>query len=1301
MTGPGSFASKCAQEDHNNCFNNVVEWNDEEGMFKCKAQASFLSRNRVCYIGGLKEYCDRQEGFTFLDSTPSRSTPESLPYRISCNSFGKFKATRVPTCLKVGWSAEERDSRFALHSTAKDGVGTVVDVLFGSVARVRPLVQNSYNAAAQNGSHLSKAEVPIKFAEFDENEPVYHGKMGAKRVSDLSSHYYTRRLQEQQPQRAYTQETLEIVLGLSLVTLPVQQQPGPLPENIGGGNPDGMGMGRRARQDNAGSDGDGKMSSECKAHFRELLADPEPGSKRQTTSFELPFQVYRPLISSAHSIQIVRGVDFDIPLASILELVKGGSNSTEYVRDAVADDESGAWLMLASDTGKVSGVTPLNWTQTVHLSIKMVDNSTSSFSALPPINLDVQEPLAPRFKYETQGLKVTQNCRIVYPRRICNGNNGAVPSADLSTSADLDAEPGATAAATAQQQLQSLSYYNYRRGDYDNAADADRGGRVRGDRGGRAATAAPANGATIKYLKGKERFPLGATGRTVVVDSSTGEVKVPPASSVPLGEYTVEVLMEEKTPVYTEIVPVGNLSFTVANMSYEASTGMVDDGSDGMSAGGIVGLALCFLVVVALNVMWWRRQKNSGPPSFKFPAADMWEFDRAHLTLGDEVGKGAFGVVYAGTALNIRGLPGPTRVAIKHCANEASDADKIDFVREAEQMKLFKNKNVIRLLGVCMQDEPLSIIAEFMALGDMKEYLRANHHTPINALLQLAFDVSAGLAYLARIHVVHRDLAARNCLLDASLTAKIADFGMTRELVFKDYYTVDKHNMLPVRWMPVEALETGRFTPASDVWSLGVVFWEIMCHCEMPYPAMGNSDVYEYVLAGHRLKQPPGCPDFMYEMMCHCWLVDAALRPTADSVLYQLAEKMGVEVPVDETISMRTASLTSGTLENTFMHHFPSLIASSLVNPISANGGNDVAAAAAAAAEMRRGSLISGQSSGSELESAATPLLQPDADAAPAAGDGYAQVSFGVAGARIGVGEAGFGAAGDGGANSTIAVGNNLISNAATDGDTKTAHSLAVETDSVGRGTPSSSAGHGGGSVGESADSANKKVRPSAEFAQDSNFLSYSIVNTTFRTESSSGSDGDGDVDRKPVSVAPQIEDATSAKASSTAVVDVQQNLYFALPGLGGGSNGGGNGGDGNGGGDGGGNIASTRTTDAKLTLQSKANSLPGNFVPAGSSEAASALHKQDGRQVFALVPGGTYAPVTRTVPDGMATMRIAADQDSGSQVYVPLRIRSPQSSQALYAILPAADGEKPLAVLLEHPLPQVRLSVAGQTKSV
>jgi serine/threonine protein kinase len=389
------------------------------------------------------------------------------------------------------------------------------------------------------------------------------------------------------------------------------------------------------------------------------------------------------------------------------------------------------------------------------------------------------------------------------------------------------------------------------------------------------------------------------------INSLTGQVQFSDAFSPSVGDYSVIVLAKVKSSYSTEKVKVGMLSFTVTNTTtYRRENG--EKGSKTPTEATrmpivlIIGIVITFLtlVVLVLALFMWRRRMPAAA-SFTFPEKDMWEFDREMLATGAEIGQGAFGVVYTGKAINIRDKPGETVVAIKHCAPDGTAVDKIDFVHEAEQMKLFKHKNVLSLLGVCMQDEPLCIIVEMMELGDMKEYLRAKHETPMPELLNLAFDVSAGLAYLARIHVVyvpaycyvtsllllllslaclgsmpctccvsfalfslslslslslsfalsyrshrsfpvvphcrHRDLAARNCLLAADRTAKIADFGMTRELVFRDYYRVNKHNLLPVRWMSIEALTTGRFTPASDVWSLGVVFWEISCHCEMPY----------------------------------------------------------------------------------------------------------------------------------------------------------------------------------------------------------------------------------------------------------------------------------------------------------------------------------------------------------------------------------------------------------------------------------------------------------------------------------
>jgi serine/threonine protein kinase len=337
---------------------------------------------------------------------------------------------------------------------------------------------------------------------------------------------------------------------------------------------------------------------------------------------------------------------------------------------------------------------------------------------------------------------------------------------------------------------------------------------------------------------------------------------------------------------------VGMLKFEVVDM---------ESGSDASSADGVpvaVGLgagfgvlALCVVAALTfLKFVWQPEDKLLSTPPFTFPdKADPWEFPRERLALGSKLGQGAFGVVYSGTALNIRNQPGMTMVAVKQCAPKGDDADKHDFVTEAGLMKRFKHPNIVRLLGISMQEEPLSIIVELMALGDMKEYLRANHSTAMDILLKLSVDVASGLAYLARMDVVHRDLAARNMLLDDSMTAKIADFGMMRNLVLNDYYRVDKHNLLPVRWMPIEALQLGKFTSASDVWSLGVVFWEVTCHCEMPYPAMGNSEVYDFVKAGRRLSQPPGCPDFLFRIMERCWHKNPASRPTAIRVLTDLS----------------------------------------------------------------------------------------------------------------------------------------------------------------------------------------------------------------------------------------------------------------------------------------------------------------------------------------------------------------------------------------------------------------------------
>ncbi len=124
------------------------------------------------------------------------------------------------------------------------------------------------------------------------------------------------------------------------------------------------------------------------------------------------------------------------------------------------------------------------------------------------------------------------------------------------------------------------------------------------------------------------------------------------------------------------------------------------------------------------------------------------------------------------------------------------------------------------------------------------------------------------------------DLAARNCLVDAELVVKVADFGRSRNINYSQYYKQDDKGVMPIRWMSPEALMDGRFSHKSDVWSFGVVFWEIVTFGQLPYPGMSNQEVFERVCNSHRMEQPVECADVLYGQMLRCWAFKPQLRPT-------------------------------------------------------------------------------------------------------------------------------------------------------------------------------------------------------------------------------------------------------------------------------------------------------------------------------------------------------------------------------------------------------------------------------------
>lgn len=229
---------------------------------------------------------------------------------------------------------------------------------------------------------------------------------------------------------------------------------------------------------------------------------------------------------------------------------------------------------------------------------------------------------------------------------------------------------------------------------------------------------------------------------------------------------------------------------------------------------------------------------------------------------------------------------GHETVAVKTLISDSPE-DKVRFLREAAIMGQFKHVNVVALKGVVLQGEPLMIVLEFMAKGDLRAHLQAvkeSHRCNVQGynktLLNMCRDIVSGMAYLSKKCFIHRDLAIRNILLDSKFTCKIGDFGLARDLTNSDYY-MTHGGRLPVRWTAPEAIVYRKYSNASDVWSFGIVMYEIWSVGERPYGSTWtNNFVLECLQKGYRLPPPPGCPRPIYELMIACWHSNHHERPT-------------------------------------------------------------------------------------------------------------------------------------------------------------------------------------------------------------------------------------------------------------------------------------------------------------------------------------------------------------------------------------------------------------------------------------
>ncbi|XP_065215125.1 plexin-A4-like [Planococcus citri] len=282
----------------------------------------------------------------------------------------------------------------------------------------------------------------------------------------------------------------------------------------------------------------------------------------------------------------------------------------------------------------------------------------------------------------------------------------------------------------------------------------------------------------------------------------------------------------------------------------------------------------------------------SPPTEYLIPIDHKWEFPRSGLTIGELLGEGEFGRVVKASAWNILRNDTVTEVAVKMLKDIHTDEDMIDLVSEMQIMKLIgTHPNVLRLLGCCTQDGNLLVITEFALWGNLRDFLRRHHPSAMNkitssnlskkTLLLYALQVSRGMEHLASFKCVHRDLAARNVLVCEDYSLKIADFGLARSMRNKDYYRKTTNGKLPVKWMAPESLSLGFYTTQSDVWSFGILVWEIMTLGSNPYPSLSDvNKLPEALSSGYRMEKPPNCSEETYALMQECWQYQPEDRPT-------------------------------------------------------------------------------------------------------------------------------------------------------------------------------------------------------------------------------------------------------------------------------------------------------------------------------------------------------------------------------------------------------------------------------------
>uniref|UniRef100_A0A8C4W9N2 Tyrosine-protein kinase n=1 Tax=Gopherus evgoodei TaxID=1825980 RepID=A0A8C4W9N2_9SAUR len=276
--------------------------------------------------------------------------------------------------------------------------------------------------------------------------------------------------------------------------------------------------------------------------------------------------------------------------------------------------------------------------------------------------------------------------------------------------------------------------------------------------------------------------------------------------------------------------------------------------------------------------------KKSGIVLAKPILKDKWVLNHEDVLLGERIGRGNFGEVFSG-----RLLADNTPVAVKSCRETLPPELKAKFLQEARILKQYSHPNIVKLIGICTQKQPIYIVMELVQGGDFLTFLRSEgQQLKVKELLKMTANAAAGMEYLESKHCIHRDLAARNCLVTEKNSLKISDFGMSREEEDGIYASTGGMKQIPVKWTAPEALNYGRYSSESDVWSFGILLWEAFSLGAIPYSNLSNTQTREAIEQGRRLDPPEQCPEDVYRLMQRCWEYDPRKRPSFSTIHQEL-----------------------------------------------------------------------------------------------------------------------------------------------------------------------------------------------------------------------------------------------------------------------------------------------------------------------------------------------------------------------------------------------------------------------------